>query len=48
MLFWLHIAIIIYLIVVFGTEMFSERSWKRQAAYAMILIPFVLRALLIK
>ena len=48
MLFWIYIVIAAYLGVTVLLEMFSERSWKKQVAYAMILIPFVLRVLLIK
>ena len=48
MLFWTYVAIAAYLAVVVFFEMFSERSWKKQIAYAMILIPFILRVLQIK
>ena len=48
MLFWIYLVIVIYLSVVVILEMFSEQSWKKQAAYAIILLPFILRVLLIK
>ncbi len=48
MLFWTYILIAVYLTVLVLMELFSERNWKKQMAYAMILIPFVLRVLLIK
>ncbi len=48
MLFWVYILIAAYLTIIVGVELFSEVNWKKQAAYAMILIPLVLRVLLIK
>lgn len=48
MLFWIYILIAAYLAVVVLLELFSEKGWKKQLAYAMILIPFVLRVFLIK
>jgi hypothetical protein len=48
MLFWVYICIAAYLTVIVVWEFFTERNWKKQVAYAMILIPFVLRVLLIK
>lgn len=48
MLFWVYIVVAAYLAVVVGIELFSERAWKKQIAYAMILVPLILRVLLIK
>ena len=48
MLFWTYIVIVLYLTALVIAELFTERNWKKQVAYAMILIPFVLRVLLIK
>lgn len=48
MLFWIYIVVAGYLAVVTGLELFSERAWKKQIAYAMILVPLILRVLLIK
>lgn len=48
MLFWIYVLIVAYLAFIVGLEFFAEDNWKKQVAYAMILIPFVLRVLLIK
>lgn len=48
MLFWIYIAIALFIAVIVGTELFTEKDWKRQIALAMLLLPFVLRVLLIK
>ena len=48
MLFWTYIVIVLYLTALVLTELFTERNWRKQVAYAMILVPFVLRVLLIK
>ena len=48
MLFWIYIAITLFIAVIVVTELFSEKDWKKQVALAMLLLPFVLRVLLIK
>ncbi len=48
MLFWIYIAITLFIAVIVVVELFSEKDWKKQVALAMLLLPFVLRVLLIK
>ena len=48
MLFWIYILIAVYLTVIVGWEFFTERNWKKQVAYVMIMVTLVLRVLLIK
>lgn len=48
MLFWIYIVIAFILVIVTLKEMFEEKDWKNQIAFAMLLIPFVLRILQIK
>ncbi len=48
MLFWIYILIAVYLTVVVLIEHFNEKDWRKQIAYAMLLMPFVLRIFLIK
>ncbi|MHC1738129.1 MAG: hypothetical protein AB9882_08985 [Ignavibacteriaceae bacterium] len=48
MLFWIYIIILILLTAIVGMELFREKEWKKQIAYVMILIPFILRILQIK
>jgi hypothetical protein len=48
MLFLIYILIVVFLAFIVLIELFSEKEWKRQIAYVMILIPFILRILQIK
>ncbi len=48
MLFWIYIIILSILTVFVMIELFSEKQWKKQIAFVMILIPFILRILQIK
>ncbi|MDY0080029.1 MAG: hypothetical protein GX452_13155 [Ignavibacteriales bacterium] len=48
MLYWTYILILVLLTTVVGIELFREKEWKKQMAYVMILIPFILRILQIK
>jgi hypothetical protein len=47
-LHWIYIAIVTVIALVILAELFRERSWKSQLAYALILLPLVLRILHIK
>lgn len=48
MLFWIYIVILTILSIFVIIEFFSEKQWKKQIAFVMILIPFILRILQIK
>jgi hypothetical protein len=48
MLFWIYIVILTILSIFVTIEFFSEKHWKKQIAFVMILIPFILRILQIK
>jgi len=48
MLFTIYILILLLLATIVVIELFKEMEWKKQIAYVMILIPFVLRILQIK
>ncbi len=48
MLHWIYIAIMVLVLVIVVTELFKERQWRSQIAYAIILIPLILRILHIK
>jgi hypothetical protein len=47
-LHWIYIGIVAILGGVITIELFSERRWHHQLAYALILVPLVLRILHIK
>ena len=47
-LHWMYIGIVLLLAGVIGIELFRERRWHQQLAYALILVPLVLRILHIK
>ena len=48
MLFWIYIIITALFSIITVAELFSEKDWKKQIAWVMILIPFILRILQIK
>ena len=47
-LHWIYIGIVAALGGVIAIELFRERRWHNQMAYALILLPLVLRILHIK
>ena len=47
-LHWIYIGIVALIALVILAEVFRERSWKSQLAYALILLPLILRILHIK
>jgi uncharacterized membrane protein HdeD (DUF308 family) len=47
-LHWVYIGIVALLGGVITIELFQERRWDHQLAYALILVPLVLRILHIK
>lgn len=47
-LHWVYIGIVALIALVVLAEVFRERIWHRQLAYALILLPLVLRILHIK
>jgi hypothetical protein len=48
MLFYIYICIVVLLLIYAVRELFTEKNWKLQVAYALLIIPLVLRTLLIK
>ena len=48
LLHWMYIAIVAMLGGIIVGELFRERRWHHQLAYALILVPLVLRILHIK
>ncbi|MBN2093436.1 hypothetical protein JW964_27675 [candidate division KSB1 bacterium] len=48
MLFWIYIAIVLFLTIIILNELFNEKDWRKQIALAMLLIVFILRILQIK
>lgn len=48
MLFYIYIGIVILLLVYTVRELFAEKNWKTQVAYALLIIPLLLRTFLIK
>ena len=47
-LHWIYIGIVALLALAVGVEIFQERRWHHQLAYALIVLPLVLRILHIK
>jgi len=47
-LHWIYIGIVALVALVVLAEIFRERAWYHQLAYALILLPLVLRVLHIK
>lgn len=48
MLFIIYIGIVILLLVYTVRQLFTETNWRLQLAYALLIIPLLLRAFLIK
>ncbi|MFH1851778.1 MAG: hypothetical protein ABIA75_05485 [Candidatus Neomarinimicrobiota bacterium] len=48
MLYWIYILITILIVAITLIELFSEKKWQNQIAFAMILIPLLLRIFGIK
>ena len=48
MLYWLYIAMVIFFTILIGIELFKEPKLKNKIAYAMALIPFILRIFQVK
>ena len=48
MLFFIYVCIVILLLIYTVRELFTEKDWKIQIAYALLIIPLVLRTFLIK
>lgn len=48
MLYWIYILITLFIAVLVGIELFTDKKWKNQIALALILIPLILRILSIK
>jgi hypothetical protein len=48
MLHWIYIAIALLVAVLILRELFGERDWRNQLAFALILIPLLLRILHVK
>lgn len=48
MLFWIYILITAIITILMVYELFEEKNWKQQIAYAMSLIPLLLRIFGIK
>lgn len=47
-LHWIYIGIVALIALVVLAEIFRERTWYHQLAYALVLLPLVLRILHIK
>lgn len=47
-LHWIYIGIVALIALAILAEMFRERAWHHQLAYALVLLPLVLRILHIK
>lgn len=48
MLYWIYILITILIAVLLVVELFRQKDWRIQLAYAMVVLPLVLRILGIK
>ncbi len=48
MLHWIYIALMFLIMMVMIIEMFTEKNWRRQLAFAIAVIPFILAVLHIK
>jgi hypothetical protein len=48
MLHWIYIALMFLIMVVMIIEMFAEKNWRRQLAFAIAVIPLILAVLHIK
>jgi len=48
MLFWIYIAIVFISCALIIIELFNEKKIKNQLAFALVLLPLLLRAFMIK
>lgn len=48
MLFYLYLCIVILMAVLVLRLLFSEKDWRTQVSFALLLIPLLLRMFLIK
>jgi hypothetical protein len=48
MLHWIYIGLMSLITIVIIVEIFAEKNWRRQLAFAIAVIPFILAILHIK